>query len=210
VKSSPLMTRAQIQQLAMGNAKFVQALFAPESLQAKRNTDAIEIAPNTLIAGRIVEYKPAAARPFDDVKDEIRRQLVARAAGELAQKAGREKLALLEQGRTEKEAGLTFAKPVTLQRTQAQPTLPPEAVTRIFQADASKLPSYFGAPNQRGGFSIYKLTRVTTPQATDPQRVTAATLRLGDQLGRELTNAYVAALKSRQPVKIDQKALETK
>ena len=210
VKSSPLMSRTQIQQLAMGNAKFVQALFAPESLQAKRNTDAIEIAPNTLIAGRIVEYKPAAARPFDDVKDEIRRQLVARAAGELAQKAGRDKLALLEQGKSEKEAGVTFAKPVALQRTQAQPTLPPEAVTRIFQADASKLPSYFGAPNPRGGFSIYKLTRVTTPQVTDPQRVTAATLRLGDQLGRELTSAYVAALKSRQPVKIDQKALETK
>ena len=34
-------------------------------------------APNTLMAGRVVEYKPAAPRPFDDVKDEIRRQLVA-------------------------------------------------------------------------------------------------------------------------------------
>ena len=50
------------------------------------------------MAGRIVEYKPAAPRPFDDVKDEIRRQLDARGASELAQKAGREKLALLEAG----------------------------------------------------------------------------------------------------------------
>ena len=60
----------------MGNPKFVQALFSPDSLQAKRNTEAIEVAPNTLMAGRILEYKPAALRPFDDVKDEIRKQLV--------------------------------------------------------------------------------------------------------------------------------------
>ena len=58
------------------------------------------------MAGRIVEYKPAALRPFDDVKDEIRRQLVRKAASELAQKAGREKLALLEQGKSDKEAGV--------------------------------------------------------------------------------------------------------
>ena len=48
----------------------------------------MEVAPNTLIAGRIVEYKAAAPRPFDEVKDEIRTQLVRKAAGDLAQKAG--------------------------------------------------------------------------------------------------------------------------
>ena len=112
VDTTPFVTRAQVQQLALGNAKFVQALFSPESIQGKRNTEAIEIGPNALMAGRIVEYKPAAPRPFDDVKDEIRRQLVARGASELAQKAGREKLALLEQGKSEKEAGVAFGKPV--------------------------------------------------------------------------------------------------
>ena len=89
----------------MGNAKFVQALFSPESMPAKRNTEAIEIGPNALMAGRIVEYKPAAPRPFDEVKDEIRRQLVRKAAGEIAQKVGREKLALLEQGKSDKDVG---------------------------------------------------------------------------------------------------------
>jgi peptidyl-prolyl cis-trans isomerase D len=67
VEITPFITRAQAQAIAKGNAKFVQALFSPESVQGKRNTDAIEIGQNSLIAARIVEYKPAAPRPFDDV-----------------------------------------------------------------------------------------------------------------------------------------------
>jgi len=78
VQSSPLATRAQAQAIALGSAKFVDALFAPESLQNKRNTEAIEVGPSTLMAGRIVEYKPSTAIPFDEVKEQIRQQLVRR------------------------------------------------------------------------------------------------------------------------------------
>ena len=210
VTTTPLVSRAQVQQLALGNAKFVQALFSPESIQGKRNTEAIEVAPNALMAGRIVEYKPAAARPFDDVKDEIRRQLTLRGASELAHKAGQEKLALLEQGKSEKEAGLAFGKPVSLQRGQPQPGFTPEAVTRVFQADPAKLPTFVGATNERGGFSIYKLIAVSTPATGDPKRIEIANARLGEQIGRELVNAYVATLKSRAEVKINTQALEKK
>ena len=208
VVTTPLLTRSQVQQLAQGNAKFVQALFSPESIQSKRNTEAMEIGPNALMAGRIVEYRPAAPRPFDEVKDEIRRQLVARAASEQAQKTGQEKLALLEQGRSEKDVGLAFGKPVTLSRTQPAPGYGPDAVNRIFQADSAKLPTYLGAANERGGYSIYKLVSVTTPPSTDPKRMEAATARLGEQVGRELMNAYVATLKARGDVKINPQALE--
>ncbi|MGZ8254386.1 MAG: peptidylprolyl isomerase, partial [Burkholderiaceae bacterium] len=210
VNATPFVSRAQVQQLALGNSKFVQSLFAPESIQGKRNTEAIEVGPNALMAGRIVEYKPAAPRPFDDVKDEILRQLLARGASELAHKAGREKLALLEQGKSEKEAGVAFGKTVSLQRGQPQPGFTPDAVSRVFQADPVKLPKFIGATNERGGFSIYKLVAVTTPPAGDAKRLEAANARLGEQLGRELVNAYVASLKSRAEVKINQQALEKK
>ncbi len=98
VQTTPFVTRAQAQQIAQGNAKMVQALFSPESVSGKRNTDAIEVGPSAIMAARIVDYRPATTRPFDDVKDEIRRQLVRQAAVDLAQKAGREKLALLGAG----------------------------------------------------------------------------------------------------------------
>ena len=207
VKTTPMLTRAQVQALAQNSPKFVQAVFSAESLQAKRNTEALEVAPNTLMAARVIDYKPATTRPFDDVKVEIRRQLERNAASELAQKTAKEKLALLEQG---KDAGLSFGKPVTLTRNQAQPGFPPDALIKIFQANASKLPAYVGAPAERGAFSVYKVIQVVTPPAPDPERLKAFNNRVGDQVGHELFNAYLASLKSKADVKINQANLEKK
>ena len=207
VQTTPLITRAQVQALGMGNPKFAQAIFSPESLQAKRNSEAIEVAPNTLMAARVVEYKPATPRPFDEVKSEIRRQLEARAAGELAQKAGQEKLVLLESG---KDAGLNFAKPLTVTRNQQpQQGLSPDALTRIFQANAEKLPAYVGATGP-AGFSIYKVIKVLPTPPADAERLASFNNRIGDQVGREMFNAYLAALKSKADVKINQANLEKK
>jgi peptidyl-prolyl cis-trans isomerase D len=206
VQETPLITRSQVQALGQGSAKFAQAVFSPESLQAKRNTEAIEVAPNVLMAARVVEYKPATPRPFDEVKAEIRKQLERKAAAEAAQAAGKEKLALLESG---KDAGVSFAKPVTLTRNQVQPAFPPDALTRIFQVNPAKLPAYVGTPSP-AGYSIYKVVKVATPAAPDAARLAAFNSRMGDQIGREMFNAYLASLKSRAEVKINQANLEKK
>jgi peptidyl-prolyl cis-trans isomerase D len=210
VETSPLVTRAQAQQIAMGSAKVVQALLSPESIAAKRNTEAIEIGPNALMAARLVEYKPAAPRPFDDVKEEIRLQLVRRGAVELAQKAGREKLALLEQGKSDREVGVAFAKAVTLVRNRPQPGVATDAMTRIFQADATKLPRYVGASSERGGFSIYKVVNVITPPAPEPEKLAAARKGISEAQNREVFDAYVGALKSKAKVEINQVNLDKK
>jgi peptidyl-prolyl cis-trans isomerase D len=207
VKTTPLLTRTQVQALAQNSAKFVQAVFSPESLQAKRNTEAMEVAPNTLMAARVIEYKPATTRPFDDVKVEVRRQLERNAASELAQKAAKEKLALLEQGN---DAGMSFGKPVSLTRNQPQPGFPPDALIKIFQTNATKLPAYVGAPTERGTYSIYKVLQVIAPPAPDPERLKAFNSRIGDQVGHELFNAYLASLKSKADVKINQANLDKK
>ena len=210
VQATPLITRSQAQAIGLGNPKFVQALFSPESIQSKRNTEAMEVAPNTLIAGRIVEFKPAAPRPFADVAGEIRVQLTRRAASELAQKAGRAKLALLEAGKSDKEAGVAFGKPLTVGRGEFQSGLPPEVMKGVFQANPDKLPALTGGPNERGGFSIVRVNKVFTPTDTDKQRVDMAASRLSDQLGRELLNAYIASLRAKADVKINQANLEKK
>ncbi len=161
------------------------------------------------MAGRIVEYKPAAPRPLADVQDEIRQQLTRQAASELAQKAGREKLALLAQGK-ERDAGVTFGKPVTLTRNQAQPGFPPDALKNVFQADEHKLPAYAGAANERGGFSIYRVDKVIDAPAPDAAKLQSASAQVGSEIGRELMNAYLASLKADTEVKINQAALEKK
>jgi len=161
------------------------------------------------MAARLLEYKPSAPRPFDEVKEEIRKQLVRQEAGELAQKAGREKLALLEQGRSERDAGLAFAKAVTVARNRAQPGFSPEAITRIFQADPAKLPSYVGAASA-GGFSIYKVDGVINPPEPEPARLASARKAISDARSREIFEAYIADLKGKAKVEINQANLDKK
>jgi len=210
VQTTPPITRTQVQSLARNNAKFAQALFSPESTQGKRNTEAIEVAPNTLMAGRIIEYLPAAQRPLADVQEEIRRQLVRRQASEMAQKQGREKLALLEQGKSDREAGVEFSPQVSLARNEAQPGYSPDALKRIFQLDPTKLPQYTGTGNEKGGFSIYKVAKVVNPPAPDAAKLNAATARVGSEISREMMTAYLAALKAKSDVKINQANLDKK
>src|SRR5262249_13165509 len=155
------------------------------STQSKRNTEAIEIAPNTLMAGRIVEYMPSTQRPLADVQEDIRKQLVRKAASELAQKAGREKLAMLEQGKSEKARGVAFSPVVTLGRYDARPGYSPDALKRIFQIDPVKVPQFTGAINERSGFSIYKVDKVINAPTPDAAGLTTAGNRIGEQLNRE-------------------------
>jgi peptidyl-prolyl cis-trans isomerase D len=209
VETTQFLTRSQIQAVALGNPKFVQALFSPESLQSKRNTEAMEVGPNALMAGRIVEYKAAAPRPLAEVQAEIRQQLVHKAASETAQKVGSQKLALLEQGK-EREAGVTFGKAVTLTRSQVQPGFPADALKTIFETDARKLPAYRGAVNERGGYSIYKVENVIDAPAPDATKFQTAGARVGSEIGRELMSAYLAALKAEGDVQINQAVLEKK
>ena len=69
---------------------------------------------------------------------------------------------------------------------------------------SAKLPAYVGAPNERGGFSIYKVVKVITPPAADAPKLAAARARIGEMQNRELFDAYVSALKAKANVKINQ------
>ena len=210
IQTSPLVTRAQAQQIALGSAKLVQALFSPESIAAKRNTDAIEVGNGAMMAARIIDYKPSTVRPFAEVKAEIHKQLVQQAASELAKKAGREKLALLEAGKSDKEAGLTFSKPTLLVRNQPQQGFTSEGMTRIFQADPTKLPAYVGTPSEGGGFAIYRVVKVISPPDVDRAKLAAARARIGEMQSREVFEAYVNTLKDKAKVVINQANLEKK
>jgi peptidyl-prolyl cis-trans isomerase D len=97
-----------------------------------------------------------------------------------------------------------------LLRNQAQPGFSQDALTRIFQLDPQRLPQYVGLPNERGGFSIYKVTKAVPPPAADDAKIGQASQRIAEQVGRELLGAYVASLKAKTDVKINQANLEKK
>ena len=75
-------------------------------------------------------------------------------------------------------------------------------------SNAQKLPAYTGNVNERGGYSIVRVLKVDTPAVADKARVDSAASRLSGEVGRELFNAYLASLKAKSDVKINQAQLD--
>ena len=189
----------------LGNAKVVAALFSEDSVKNRRNTEAVEIAPNTLVAARIVDYKPTALQPFESVKAAVETMLKRKEAQALAAKDGETRLEALKKG----EDKLTWGAAKAVSRLEAR-MLPPSAAQAVFRMDTTKLPSYTGVEVPGSGYSLFKLTKVTAGEQLDPARKKAMLQQLGNLVAQEEVQLYLAALRSRYKVDINQAALESK
>jgi len=189
----------------LGNAKVLAALFSDDSVKNRRNTEAIEIAPNTLVAARIVDYKPTALQPFDSVKPAIETMLKRKEAQALAAKDGEARLEALKKG----EDKLSWGAAKTVSRLEAR-MLPPSAAQAVFRMDTAKLPSYTGVEVPGNGYSLFKLTKVIAGEQLDAERKKAMLQQLGNLVAQEEVQLYLAALRSRYKVDINQAALESK
>lgn len=190
----------------LGNEKVLASLFSEDSLKNKRNTEVVEIAPNTLLAARVLEYKPAAVKPFDTVKTEIEVRLKAQEAASLARKAGEAKLAELQKGSTEK-TGWALVKTVSrLEGRQVQPA----ALQAIFKADVEKLPAYVGVEMSGGNYMLYKIMKVSQPEKIDENKRKVLQRDYSSMAAQEDFAAYLAGLRMRYKIDINKAALETK
>ncbi len=191
-KKTDWLTRSQVQALAAGNQKFVQTVFSGASIAAKKNSEAIDLGSNSLISARVLEHKPSAVRPLDDVKPQIAQQLQRRLAAELAIKAGAEKLTAAKSGN---ETGLVFSAAQKLLRQTSVPNVNQALAKTVFAADVSKGATVVGGANDAGGYTVVKVLKVIEPEAATPDKLKSLSQRLAGQGGGDLTNSYLAALK---------------
>jgi peptidyl-prolyl cis-trans isomerase D len=199
------ITKSTNQELgALDNPKLLAALFSSDSLQNKRNTDAIEVAPNTLVAARVIEHRPAAQRSFDEVKAELIENLRRREAAELAQKDGAEKLEQLRKGG---DAGVKWGAAKLVSRRDAQ-GLPGEVLRQVVSADVAKLPAYVGVPVPGSGYLLLRISKVVEADASKQGADTAA--RVASQFGAAQYQAYVESLRSRADIEVNPANLEKK
>lgn len=189
----------------LGEPKLLKALFADDAVKNKRNTDAVEIAPNTLVAARVVEYQPAAARPLAEVSAQIEAGLKLREAAAQAKKAGEAKLAELQKGGEDK---LSWSATKTFSRLQPLPA-PAAAARAVFQAPVGKLPAFVGVTLDNGDYALYRVSKVSQPESVDQARRQAVEREYASLLAQEDFAAYLAALRARTKIEINQKALES-
>ncbi|HEU4842828.1 MAG TPA: SurA N-terminal domain-containing protein [Burkholderiaceae bacterium] len=179
------------------NAKFLAALFTNDSLQNKRNTEAVEVAPSTLIAGRVVEFKPAAKRPLAEVEAAIRQRVTMEEALKLARKTGEEKLAAFKK--SGEATGFGAAKLVSRSKADGINGL---AMAQVMRADTSKLPAYVGVEVPGMGYGIYRIGKVQQPAQQDEARRKAEADQIANIVAQQEMFDYVEALKQKAKVKI--------
>jgi peptidyl-prolyl cis-trans isomerase D len=144
----------------LANPRFLAALFSADSLEKKRNTEAVEIAPNTLVSGRIAQYQAAQTLPLAEVKDRVRERVVAVKSAELAKKDGMEKLAAWKAKPAEAQVGAAEM----VSRDQP-PKQPPQVVEAALRADPSALPAFAGVELGDAGYAVVKVNKIVPRDA---------------------------------------------
>jgi peptidyl-prolyl cis-trans isomerase D len=142
----------------LASDKFLSALFVPDLIEKKRNTEAIESAVNQLVAGRVVAYQPARALPLAEVRQRVRDRVTVEKAAEMAHAEGVEKLSLWKT--TPPVTGLS--DPVLVSRDQAQ-DLPSALVAVALRAPAVALPAWAGVDLGGKGYAVIRVNKVLPP-----------------------------------------------
>ena len=190
-KSAPTM---------LANAQLLQALFSSDAQKKRQNVEAVEVAPNTLVSARVLEYRAAGQRPLAEVAGEIRLKLGAQQTRILAIEAGVKSLQHPEQVNN-------WSVAMTVSRMQPL-NLPAAAIKSIFRTPSTKLPAYVGAETA-DGYRLYRIDRITAGKA-DPEVAKRIRSDMRRLLSQEEMRAYLENLKARASIKIDPTALEPK
>lgn len=184
--------------------RLVESLFSDDAVKNKRNTDAVEVDNNTLVAAHVAEYEPAKKLAFDEVKDAIEQQLRTEEAAKLAEEAGKAALAALKKG--ESVEGKWSDEARKLQR--GLPSVLPAAMQAIFGAPADKLPAYVGVSGLGGGYTIYRVESVKRPElGKDDPRLKALSGQYQRVMAERDFSAFLAMLRERYEVKVDATAV---
>ena len=188
---------------ALANTKFLDALFGADALRNKRNTEAVEIAPNTMVSGRVLQYAAAHQLPLAEVKTRVRDRVAAVQAAALARKLGEERLAAL---RAAPDTALT--EPVLLV-SRAQPReVQSTVLDTVLKAPVATLPAFVGIDLGEQGYAVAKVSKVLgrDPVAADASR---GQTQYAQAWGDAESQAYYGALKARFKVEIKADALKT-
>lgn len=204
VQTAPFMSRADAQKFFKSD-KLVNAIFSNEVLKDKRNTEAIEVAPNTLLAARVVEYKPSTARSLDEVRVALENFLKHEEAVALAIKKGKEAVAALRKGGD--VAGFEWIPEVVIDRKNAQ-GLNDAVMKQVFRTDAGTLPAFDGVENSGSGYTLIRITRVESASPEDADERNLLRSEMEAALSEAYSAAYLAGLKGKADITVNKQLVE--
>ncbi|WP_296507528.1 SurA N-terminal domain-containing protein [Rhodoferax sp.] len=181
----------------LANSRLLEAIFNADSLEKKRNTEALELGANQLVSARVVSYNPARALTLAEVKPLVRERLIASRALEQAKKEGADKLAAAQSNPT---AG-NFSAAITVSRDAPQGQLG-SVVDAALRANPSKLPVVVGADLGTQGYAVVRVNKVMQRAAVEEAKAKQEQAQYSQWVAAAESTAYYESLKQRFKVQM--------
>jgi peptidyl-prolyl cis-trans isomerase D len=182
----------------LASQKFLDAVFSPDAVERKRNTEALEFGPNQMVSGRIAQYTPSRTRPFAEVRAQVRERVVAERAAELAKKEGQAKLVAWKAA----PASAALGAPVAVSR-QSVAAQPQPVIDAALRADGGALPAWVGVDLGADGYAVIKVNKVLPREAPPPGQMQQEMGQYARAWAAAETIAYYNMLKERFKVEIN-------
>jgi peptidyl-prolyl cis-trans isomerase D len=176
----------------LANPKLLTALFAPDSTQNKRNTAAIELAPNQLIAARVTQYQAAKVQALTGVKERVQQAFVAERSVELAQAQGEATLAEVKA----KPDAAAWPAALTIARDRDE-KLGKQIVDAALQAAPNGLPLVVGVHLGAEGYAVLRVNKVLPRIVVDAPKQAQERQQFAQAVANAEVLAYYKTLQTR-------------
>ena len=189
--------------------RVVTAAFEPDVLSQARNSDAIDVNPETIVSIHVVGHRPSTVKPLDEVRASIERTLKEQRAREQAKATADDWLTKLQQGTPLKElarqAGATLhaSKALTREQTAGVDRRLAEAVFAAPRPQNSAVHGQVDLASQ--GTAVYALESVRDgdPATADTALKEKARRQLLQRRGADYYTSYRSGLRKSADVKIN-------
>lgn len=175
----------------LANPQLLAALFTEDAIGKRRNTAAIEVAPNTLVSARVVTHRPAVVRPFEEIKAEVRQQWLQTQSAQLAKAEGLSRLAAWKA--EPQSANLSAVQIVSRDQATVQPQ---SVIDAALRANPAQLPAWVGVDLGDQGYAVVRVNKIVPRPAATPQQAEQGRQQFARLWGQAESQAYLASLKA--------------
>lgn len=201
VKTAPLFSRIAPPE-ALSSPVVVNAVFSPELIEDRVNSDVLEVANEHVIVARVQEHEPARTKALEEVKQDISSVLTAEKAQAAAKAWSETLMASLNEGTdvaaqlAEKSSAWEDKSGVGRFGSGVDSSIAAEA----FKLSVAEGQNYAVVELNNGDVSLVELTKINAPTSPEEQELIGLAQRLQTTISQDTYAALVESLKAKADI----------
>ncbi|MEM5528464.1 SurA N-terminal domain-containing protein [Gammaproteobacteria bacterium AS21] len=132
IKTLPAFDRSGNDDPLTQNSKLIREAFSDELIKQELNSAPIEISRSHAVVLNVKEHLPVRAKTFDEVKDDLKEQLLTRKASEQLEQRAKQAIVDIKQTGDATESAADFELQTQLGLTRVSAQAPPQIVRKAF------------------------------------------------------------------------------